>query len=289
MSLSFDRAVEYYDRTRSVPPGIVKQAISTLIDETGIQHDSRILEVGIGTGRIAIPLAETGHIVNGIDLSLKMMHTLQAKTASTSLDFELAQADATNLPFPSETFNLIYAVHVLHLVAEWRTAVTEAFRTLKREGYFVLSWHRRVPDSPHILLRNELHRLVAQYGVNYRRPGAQSEGEILTELRNWDHHPKEIHVADWYKAETPAAIIEEFDHQIYSETWAMPREILDNVLPQLADWAKAQFGNLDRQLNSANSFTWLVAQKKLGADFTPPQFQKFKTTARCRLFSLPLH
>lgn len=269
MSVSFDRAVEYYDQTRSLPPDVAKQAIHKLIDETGIQPDSRILEVGIGTGRIAIPLAETGHIVMGIDLSLNMMRTLLAKPASTSIRLQLAQADATTLPFPSEMFDLIYAVHVLHLVAGWRTAVAEAFRALKRGGYFVVSWHLRPSDSPHKLLRDELNRLVSQYDIRTRRPGAQSEDEIFAELLNWDTSPKLIRVADWSKPETAAMIIEDFDRQIYSETWTIPREVLDRVLPQLTDWAKAQFGSLDRQLNSPEHFTWLAA-KKIGVDKSTP-------------------
>ena len=52
----------------------------------------------------------------------------------------LAQADATRLPFAAGTFGSVLAVHVLHLIPDWRVAVDEAVRVLRPGGALVASF-----------------------------------------------------------------------------------------------------------------------------------------------------
>ena len=261
MSIVFDRAAEYYDQTRALPSEIADLPIESLLHETGLHAGAQVLEIGVGTGRIAIPLASRIGRVTGVDLSMQMMGALQAKVAGTPLGLNLARADVVYLPFPGDCFDVVYAVHVLHLVNGWREAVRETKRVLKKYGYFVASWHRRVPDSPNVLLRQELHRLVEEYGVNTKRPGAQSEAEILEELETWHSELRLADVAEWTESSTPAQIVEELDRQIHSETWMIPRQVMDQVIPSLRNWAAERFGSLDREIETPYSFRWLIASK----------------------------
>ncbi len=199
--------------------------------------------------------------LTGVDLSMAMMQALQAKIAGSALRLDLARADVVRLPFPDNRFDVIYAAHVLHLVNGWREAVNEARRTLRPGGCLVVSWHRRVADSPNVLLRKELHRLAEQHGVNTKRPGAQSEDEILDELRNWDEQVRVVNVADWTEPSMPAQIIADLDRQIFSETWMIPREVLDAVIPVLRVWAREKYGSLDREIFSPHNFRWLIVSK----------------------------
>jgi ubiquinone/menaquinone biosynthesis C-methylase UbiE len=261
MSIAFDRAVSYYDETRALPEAIASLPIEALVRETGLRPDARVLEIGIGTGRIAIPLTANVARVTGVDLSLKMMARLEAKIAKTTIRLDLARADAIRLPFPDSIFDLAYGVHVLHLVSGWREAVSDARRVIKPGGYFVASWHRRRPDSPDTILRKELRRLAKTRAVETRRPGAQSESEILQELETWHGELSLVDVADWTEPSTPGEIIEELDRQIYSETWMISRPVMDELIPKLRDWAEAQFGSLESEVISHYNFRWLIARK----------------------------
>src|SRR5207248_325125 len=72
-----------------------------------------VLEIGIGTGRIAVPMVDKGSSIVGIDLSRPMLARLIEKTDRRP---RLAIADATRPPFRDAAFGAAYGVHVLHLI-----------------------------------------------------------------------------------------------------------------------------------------------------------------------------
>jgi ubiquinone/menaquinone biosynthesis C-methylase UbiE len=67
-SVAFDRAAHFYDDTRGFPAG-EDRAVAALISQAGgLTATSRILEIGIGTGRIALPLASHVGAIYGVDI-----------------------------------------------------------------------------------------------------------------------------------------------------------------------------------------------------------------------------
>lgn len=261
MSIVFDRAVDYYDQTRALPEWRHNALIAALVRETGITQDSRVLEIGVGTGRIAISVAEHVRRLFGIDLSFAMMNKLRLKLANTNLQIDIAQANALHLPFASETFDVAYAVHVYHLVENWRAALWDARRVLKPGGKLVVSFHKRDADSPNLRLRQHMRELANEYGVDTRRPGAQSEDEIYDEIVKWDAQPRIAQTSVWREQENVAEILDEIDRQIFSEVWMIPREILDQIMPRLRAWAVAQYGDPPPPIPAQYESRWLIATK----------------------------
>ena len=63
MSIVFDRAISFYDQTRALDPSVMDKAMDVLAQQTGLTKQSQVLEIGVGTGRIAIPMSEhVGHV-----------------------------------------------------------------------------------------------------------------------------------------------------------------------------------------------------------------------------------
>ena len=191
-----------------------------------------------------------------------MMGVLERKLAATPRAIRLAQADVTRLPFGDSTFELVYGVHILHLVSGWQNAVAEAWRVLSPDGHLVFNFHRRHPEMPNARLRKHLGELLKAQGVSNKRPGAQSEEEIAVELEKYDPAVQIVDVADWTEPDTPARVLAELDSQIHSETWSIPRPVMDQAMPELRAWAIEQSGDLDKPYQAANSFRWLVAKKQ---------------------------
>lgn len=132
-SVSFERAADVYDRTRLTDPDALARALDVL---DGLLPAGRVLEIGVGTGAIAIPLAERGHRVIGLDLSTAMLERLRAKDPMDTVVVGIA--DATRLPVADAAFRAGYCRWVLHLMASWRDAVRELCRVVVPGGVVVV-------------------------------------------------------------------------------------------------------------------------------------------------------
>ena len=137
-SVSFDRAAEFYDVTRGYAEGSAERIRDAIVAYTGAGRDTRFLELGVGTGRIALPFIRAGYDYTGVDISQAMMGRLAGKLAgdpnAAAYRYELREADITALPFEADHFDVIIAVHILHLVEDWQQAVGEAQRVLRPGG-----------------------------------------------------------------------------------------------------------------------------------------------------------
>jgi SAM-dependent methyltransferase len=96
-------AARYDERTTSTPE-VVDAIVDVLVEQA---RDGPALELGIGTGRIALPLSARGVSVDGIDLSEAMVARLRAKPGSDAIgmtigDFATARVDGA--------YSLVYLV-----------------------------------------------------------------------------------------------------------------------------------------------------------------------------------
>src|SRR5215469_8679113 len=80
-SLSFDPVAHIYDATRGYPVEVAQRIAQAIETVAGATPATTFLEVGIGTGRIAFPLASLSHIYSGVDISGKMIEQLEVKLA----------------------------------------------------------------------------------------------------------------------------------------------------------------------------------------------------------------
>ena len=101
-----ERVAERYDEwdAASFEPEVVDPIVDFLIDVAG---DGAALELGIGTGRIALPLAQRGVRVHGIDLSAAMVARLRAKPGSEDIEVSIGDFATTKA---DGAFSLAYLV-----------------------------------------------------------------------------------------------------------------------------------------------------------------------------------
>jgi ubiquinone/menaquinone biosynthesis C-methylase UbiE len=135
-SVNFDRAAGYYDRSRGYPREVEAEVTAVLV--AAVDGRGRCLEVGVGTGRIAIPLHRAGVRMVGVDISQRMLEKLLEKSGGRP-PFPVGMADATALPFPPGSFGATVAAHVLHLIPHWREAVAEMARVLQPGGVVLVN------------------------------------------------------------------------------------------------------------------------------------------------------
>ncbi len=123
-------------------PSVVEPAVETLAQLAG---DGAALEFAIGTGRIAVPLAERGVRVAGIDNSEAMLARLREKPGAERIEAMVGDMAATRV---DGEFSLVYLVFntIFNLVTQdGQVACFEnAAAHLPRGGRFVIE--ARVPE-----------------------------------------------------------------------------------------------------------------------------------------------
>jgi len=92
-----------------------------------------VLDLGCGTGFLALLLAEGGHHVTGIDLAADMLALARAKAAARGLDIPFLEADAEAPPFPPASFDLLTARHLTWTLQDPGAAL-RAWKALLRPG-----------------------------------------------------------------------------------------------------------------------------------------------------------
>lgn len=116
--------------------------------EQAFPAPGRLIDLGCGTGRLALHFAKRGYNCTGIDLSEHMLACAQSKADSQGLKVEWLKANLANdLPLPSASFDyaacLFSTLGMIRGEANRRGVVANVARILTTKGRFVLHVHNR--------------------------------------------------------------------------------------------------------------------------------------------------
>jgi len=101
--------------------------------QSGMGKD--VLEVGVGMGADHVEWAKARpRSLSGIDLTPRGIAHTQARLELAGLSSRLEAADAEHLPFPDESFDVVYSWGVLHHSPHTATAIGEVYRVLRPGG-----------------------------------------------------------------------------------------------------------------------------------------------------------
>lgn len=139
--------------------------------------DQRILDVGCGSGEIALALANRGASMVCVDLTRAAVRRAQEITGSIC-----CQADGLRLPFKDESFDQVVSIGVLHHTPDCRAGLAEAARVTRKGGRIVVLLYSRW--TPY----HGLYRITTS--LRTRVPV-----QVLERIPHWALHPVRIVVA----------------------------------------------------------------------------------------------
>jgi SAM-dependent methyltransferase len=131
-------------------PEVVEPAVRVL---AGLAGDGRALELGVGTGRLALPLSRSGVRVHGIELSMPMVEQLRSQHGSADIEVTVGDFATTKV---DGSFTLAYLVRNTIMNLTTQDAQIECFlnaaRHLEPGGCFVIEvvvppWQRLPPGE----------------------------------------------------------------------------------------------------------------------------------------------
>ena len=251
-SVNFDCAAGFYDVTRPVDDTELAQTLALL--HRTLSPSGPTLEIGVGTGALALPLAERGWHMTGVDISAAMISKLVEKVDGAP-PLALVRADATVLPFADSSFDGAAVRHVFHLIPRWRDVVAELCRVTDGRVAIALGtapgpWHdlwyamRAVmgPEADHVGLD------FAAGGDEQLRDAFTDRGAVLVEETTIDHPTRE----------TVAKFLDAVRTRTPSWTWRVPQQQLDTAIDAGTRWAVERFGSTDIRLEERIRQRWWV-------------------------------
>jgi 2-polyprenyl-3-methyl-5-hydroxy-6-metoxy-1,4-benzoquinol methylase len=114
------------------------QAWLTLLFQVAGPPPLKVLDVGCGTGFLAMRMAELGHTAVGIDLSAEMLAEAQHKADSSGLAVTFRRGDAEMPPADGAPYDVIVERHVIWTLPQPTEAIRAWHALLKPGGVLVL-------------------------------------------------------------------------------------------------------------------------------------------------------
>ena len=255
---SFDRVAHLYDATRGLPPEAEAAVAAGLARALAAVAHPHVLEVGVGTGRIAVPLARTGARVVGIDVAPAMLARLREKGTVVPA----AIADAVHLPFRAATFDAALFVHLLHLLPDAAAALEAAARAVRPGGLLLYGRtdegegsRRRAVDAIRELMREVGGVVTGTKGWN-----AETNRVFAEHARAKAAVVSEMVLARWRERTSGREMLEGLAGRVYSSTWAIPDACMPELLARSRPCLVALLGDLDRVVEHEATFTLVTAR-----------------------------
>lgn len=136
----WDRIAEKYAAQPVADPAAFERKIA--ITRAKMTPDSVVLDIGCGTGSLALRLADAGREVHGLDISPAMIRIAEdkaQKAGAENVRFHCGPFDDTFTAFAPGTLDGVCAYSILHLVDDRHVALRRMFALLEPGGFFISS------------------------------------------------------------------------------------------------------------------------------------------------------
>jgi SAM-dependent methyltransferase len=170
----FDQLAEHYDETRGGEQRGEEYAADIAAQLPAGQEP--ILEIGVGTGVVALGLRRRGRTVLGLDISAPMLLRARSRLGPV-----VVRADAMRMSVATASVAHAVSVWVVHAVRDPVALFREAARVIRPGGRYVVCVNQRPsPDD-------EVGRIIAEMGVRVdtRRGASRPRGVSVDEVLEW--------------------------------------------------------------------------------------------------------
>ncbi|MFX1509616.1 MAG: class I SAM-dependent methyltransferase [Promethearchaeota archaeon] len=241
--VDFSRVAGEYEATRGIPDYFMKELITAIVQTCDLTSTDLILELGCGAGRFLRALASRKIPVVGVDVSQGMLEmACVTQRSSKYLRSNLTFGDAVTLPLIRGLFKAILAIHIFHLMADWRDALIETRQVLGAGGTIITGY---VGALTHRSRLNQLYRERREelgYPVS---PLGAGETDIVTELMSQGANLERQQFVT--SVQVPVHVTLSFlEHRVFSSMWRnLPDVVHRQIMQDVRAAATTQFKDLN--------------------------------------------
>jgi ubiquinone/menaquinone biosynthesis C-methylase UbiE len=221
----------------------MKQLIKDITTTCELNSTTLVLELGCGAGRYLRELAWRKIPIIGLDISSGMLDKAHRNQQSRKyLRSNLLASDAVVMPFHKGQFFCVLAIHLFHLLPDWKEVLHETLRVLQPGGTVVFGYvqgkyHGSVLDRLYRQRREELG-----YSFDYLGPHSS---KISAELKT-QSYKVESHVFSATAEVTLQETLSVLERRVYSSMWEnLPNVVHRQLIQYVRKAASSQFKRLD--------------------------------------------
>jgi SAM-dependent methyltransferase len=227
LKVTFDSVADRYHQAR---PSYPDEIYDTLTSLTGLRPGARLLEVGCGTGKATLPLAERGFSITCLEPGPQLAAAAARNLARFDRVRIVQQAFEDWQPDDAERFDLVYAATAWHWI-DPAIGYQLAWRRLRPGGHLAIwgAWHV-FPANGDPFFR-ELQDVYSEIGIGvgegnwYFAPGENPDNRAAIEASGL-FSVVDIRYFDWeirYTAEEYIALLGTFSSHIEMADWQRDR------------------------------------------------------------------
>lgn len=141
----------------------------------------KVLEIGLGQGTESEQIIRRGAHWSGLDLTQESIDRVRMRLAIRDLPYdELRQGSALSVPWPDDTFDLVFSHGVLHHIPEIRKAQNEIHRVVKPNGTLIAMLYSRMSLNYQLSIR-VVRRVALAAAYPLRRSKLLRRSSVLSE------------------------------------------------------------------------------------------------------------
>ncbi len=241
---AFDEQAPRYDARVGLPESVSAAVARAVVERAHAGADDLVLELGAGTGEIGVCLERLPIRYVGLDASAAMLDLFRAKASPAAPSLIVADCDRP-WPLPDGSVSVVFASRVIHLLQPGHVA-RETMRVCRPAGLLILGRVVRDREGVTERLRRQRLELMAAAGITARQ-GEAGTRRVLAEVvdRGGESLGRQF-VAEWISETTPAAVIADWESLARMGSVVVDAATRGSILDALRDWARAEFGDLDR-------------------------------------------
>lgn len=135
----YDKIASFYDQGRTISDQNIDLWLDLIKEFSKVSSAARVLDLGCGTGRFTIPMAtKLRFSVTGADSSKEMLAKANEKQGANIATWDCQ--DAEHLTYPNDSFDVVFASHLLHHVDSPLRVLRECKRVLRSSGVMLVRY-----------------------------------------------------------------------------------------------------------------------------------------------------
>jgi SAM-dependent methyltransferase len=255
--VDFSANATVYDRRHGA--ALSEENVTRLWQAAGLRVGAGVLDIGAGTGRVAIPFAHRGARVVALEPAGGMVKELRVKAGDTKVT--IVVGDGAQLPFSAGRFDAVIVARLLYLTPAWCVILREAHQVLAAGGCLLHEWGNGQADEEWVQIREEARRMFERSGIQSPfHAGVRSEVEVRERLERLGF----VREADLGMGPGPSVTLREFLRRLVegelSYIWGVPESVRSECLPVLTRWSERTF-DLDRPMSMPREIRWSLHRK----------------------------